>query len=114
LGHRFAERLDTGTFIIEHGDNEEIERKNPIAIVPVGMYKFAKRFTTLGGVGAEYSSGHTLFLTRLGIEYGWHLPQNWEVGIAAVWDNKWNYYNSWGVSFTFSKIWSPIHAKTAH
>jgi hypothetical protein len=99
------------TFIIEHGDNEELERNKPIAIVPVGIFKFAPHWSVLGGVGAEYSEGHTLALTRIGMEFGWHLPKNWEAGIAAVWDNRWNYYNAWVLSFTFSKIW-PHHKLT--
>lgn len=93
------------TFVIEHGDGKELERKNPLAMVPVAMYKFANRWTAIGGVGAEFSHGHTLAMTRLGLEYGWHLPNNWEAGLAAVWDGKWGYYNSWGLAFTFSKIW---------
>jgi hypothetical protein len=102
------------SFVIEDDKGEFIERNYPWAIVPVVIYKTGKHFSLLGGVGAEYSHGHTLALTRLGFEYGWHLPKNWEVGIAAVWDNKWNYYNSWGLTFTFSKIWPPKHARAAH
>jgi hypothetical protein len=97
------------TFKVESHEGEIIERKNPIAVVPVGMYKFARRFTAIGGVGVEFSHGHNLTMTRIGLEYGWHLPNNWEAGMALVWDNKWNYYNSWGVAFTFSKIWPKKH-----
>lgn len=93
------------TFVVIHSGDKELERKNPWAMVPVAMYKFANRWTAIGGVGAEFSEGHTLTMTRLGIEYGWHLPKNWEVGVAAVWDGKWGYYNSWGLAFTFNKIW---------
>ncbi|ARV10582.1 hypothetical protein BTO05_13405 [Winogradskyella sp. PC-19] len=42
-------------------------------------------------------------MTRLGAEYGFHLPGNWEIGAALVWDAKWNYYNSWGLALTVSK-----------
>ena len=97
------------TFFITHGDAKEIERKNPLAVVPVGLYKFANRWTAVAGVGAEFSHGHTLTMTRLGVEYGWHLPKNWEAGVAVVWDGKWNYYNSWGISFVFSKLWPKAH-----
>lgn len=97
------------TFVIEDHHGESIERKNPIAMVPVAVYKFADRWTAIGGVGAEISKGHTLAMTRLGVEYGWHLPGNWEVGGALLWDNKWNYYNSWGIAFTFSRIWPKKH-----
>lgn len=98
------------TFIVKHDGDKELERKNPWAMVPVGMYKFGKHWTAIGGVGAEFSEGHTLALTRLGFEYGWHLPNHFEAGLAAVWDNKWGYYNSWGLAFTFSKLW-PKHTR---
>jgi hypothetical protein len=97
------------TFLVEHNNEEIIERKNPIAVVPVGMYKFGKRWTGLLGAGVEFSKGHNLGLTRLGIEYGWHLPGNREAGVAVVWDNKWNYYNSWGIAFTFARLWPQKH-----
>jgi hypothetical protein len=93
------------TFIIEDHHEELIERSYPWAVVPVAMYKPGKHFTFIGGIGAEFSKGHTLTMTRLGVEYGVHLPKNWEVGAALVWDGKWNYYNSWGIAFTVSKIW---------
>ena len=93
------------SFVIENNEGEFIERSYPWAVVPVAMYKPGKHFTFIGGIGAEFSKGHTLTMTRLGIEYGFHLPKNWEVGAALVWDEKWNYYNSWGIAFTVSKIW---------
>lgn len=93
------------TFIIESHNQELIERKYPLAVVPLALYKPGKNLTLIGGIGAEFSKGHTLAMTRLGLEYGFHLPKNLEVGAAMVWDGKWNYYNSWGLAFTISKIW---------
>ncbi len=97
------------SFKIEDHEGEIIERSYPWAMVPVALYKPGKHFTFIGGIGAEFSKGHTLTMTRLGVEYGFHLPKNWEVGAAFVWDGKWKYYNSWGLAFTVSKIWPKIH-----
>ena len=96
-------------FLIEDHEHEIIERKYPWAVVPVVIFKPGKHISFLGGVGAEFSSGHTITMTRLGMEYGWHLPNNCEIGAALVWDGKWNYYNSWGLAFTISKIWPGKH-----
>lgn len=93
------------SFIIEHGDEELLERSYPIASVPVLLYKPGKRLILIAGVGAEFAKESTLMMTRLGAEYGFHLPGNWEIGAALVWDAKWNYYNSWGLALTVSKIW---------
>lgn len=93
------------SFVIENSEGEFIERKNPISVVPIGMFKPGKHWSFVGGVGVELSSEKNFMLTRLGLEYGVHLPKNWEVGVALVWDNKWNYYNSWGLTFIASKLW---------
>lgn len=93
------------SFVIEDHGNELIERSYPVSIVPVAIYKSGNHLSLIGGVGAEYSKGHTLALTRLGMEYGFHLNNNWEIGTALVWDGKWNYYNSWGLAITVSKLW---------
>ena len=93
------------SFIIEHGDKELLERSYPIASVPVLLFKPGKRLILIAGVGAEFTKENTLTMTRLGAEYGFHLPNNWEVGAALIWDAKWNYYNSWGIALTVSKIW---------
>lgn len=94
------------TFVVKQKSGSVIERKNPIAVIPVGMYKFSGRWTAILGAGVEFSHGHNLGLTRLGAEYGVHLPKHTEVGVALVWDNKWNYYNSWGIAFTVGKLWA--------
>lgn len=94
------------TFLVEQKSGNTIERKNPIAVIPVGMYKWNKHWAAIGGVGIEFSKGHNLGLTRLGLEYGTHINAKYEVGVAAVWDNKWNYYNSWGIAFTVSRLFN--------
>lgn len=93
------------TFVVKQKSGSVIERKNPIAVIPVGMYKLSGHWTAILGAGIEFSHGHNLGLTRFGAEYGVHLLKHTEVGVALVWDNKWNYYNSWGVAFTVGKIW---------
>ncbi len=94
------------TFVVKQKSGSVIERKNPIAVIPVGMYKLSGHLTAVFGAGLEFSHGHNLGLTRLGAEYGVHLPKHTEVGVALVWDNKWNYYNSWGIAFTVGKLWT--------
>ena len=97
------------TFVIIDEEDEELERTKPLAVVPVAYFKPGAHLTFFGGVGVEIAKEQNLTLTRLGAEYGWHLPKNWEVGIDLLWDNKWTYYNSWGLAFTFSKIFPKKH-----
>jgi hypothetical protein len=92
------------SFVIETEHSEEIERHYPIAMIPVVLYKPTRHFAFIAGAGTEFAQDENLFLTRLGIEYDFQLPGNWLVGAAGVWDNNWDYYHSWGLSFTFSKV----------
>lgn len=92
-------------YVIESYDKELIEREYPITVVPVALFKATQNIFLIGGAGVEHSAGHSLGLTRLGLEYGFEFNHEWEFGVAAVWDNKWNYYNSWGLTLTASRIW---------
>ncbi len=89
-------------FVIEHGHDEQLERSYPLSVVPVVLFKPVPLLSLVGGVGVEYASGEAIGLTRLGAEVGWHVGRHWEVGGAVVWDDKWGYYNSWGIAFTVS------------
>lgn len=92
------------TFFIETAEGDEIERSYPITLVPVGIYKVGKHLGLIAGVGLEVTKAESLALSRLGFEYGFHVPKNWEISLEAVWDVKWDYYDSWLMGFTISKI----------
>lgn len=113
LGNRWAVGLQNDVileqFIIEHGDEAELERSYPVAVVPVVLFKPTRVLALIGGAGVEYASGEAIGLTRLGFELGWHVGRHWEVGGAIVWDNKWGYYNSWGIVFNASWLLSRKH-----
>ena len=91
-------------FAIEHGGEELLEREYPVAVIPTVLFKPLEWLTLLAGVGREFASAEDLTLTRLGAEAGWHVAADWEVGAALVWDNKWDYYDSWGLSFGISRF----------
>ena len=113
LANRWAVGLQSDVvleqFVIEHGDQEQLERKYPVSIAPVALFKATKLLTLVGGVGVEYASGEAIGLTRLGLELGWHVGRRWEVGGALVWDNKWGYYNSWAIAFSASRLFGGNH-----
>jgi hypothetical protein len=97
------------TYVIENAEGVEYERSRPVTLVPSVLFKPGKRISFIAGVGGEFTDGEDFALTRLAIEYGFHIPGNWEVGAAFAWDKKWQYYNTWGLAFTFSKIWPRKH-----
>lgn len=93
------------SFVIEEEDEEELERNRPFAVIASGLYKPLEWLTLIGGIGREFVPDHKdLNLTRFGVELGWHVHPDWEVGGALVWDAKWGYYDSWGLDFAFSRF----------
>lgn|GEM_PF-1993524 len=105
VGLQFEWLLES--FVVEASTGAQaLERAYPLSIIPVGLYRFDEHWTAVAGVGTEVSHGEYLTLTRLGIEFGAPVSKQWEFGAALVWDNKWNYYNSWGLAFTVSRIFS--------
>lgn len=94
------------TFSIEDNADELVERSYPISVIPSVIWKPFKRLSFVGGLGLEFSEGDNLTVVRLGLEYGFHLPKNFEISAALVFDDKIDYYNSYGFAITVGKIFS--------
>jgi hypothetical protein len=82
------------SFVIEHGDEELLEREYPVLVAGVAIFKPFRRFSFVGG---------------LGVEYGTYLGAKWEVGVAATWDMKWDYYDAWELNSTVSRLFGWGH-----
>ena len=93
------------SFVIARSNQEELEREFPFSITPVALFKPAKRWGLIGGVGAEFAPGETLIFTRLGLEYGVEISEKWEIGATFLWDARWDYFNSWGLAIIISRVW---------
>lgn len=92
------------TFVIEDQDGNDLEREKPVALVPTAIFKPFRHFSFLAGGGMELEKEKNLGLIRLGVEAGWEIPGKWELGVELVWDEKLDYYNSWSIAFTISKL----------
>jgi hypothetical protein len=88
----------------KHDGHEELIRENPVAICAVGLFKPLPSLTLIAGYGIEIEKHENIQLLRLGVEYGFHLPGNWELGFALEFDKKINTYNSWVFGAGFSKL----------
>ena len=92
-------------FKVETHDEEEVlVRENPVALCAVGLFKPAPSLTLIAGYGIELEKHENIQLFRLGVEYGFHLPGNWELSFALEFDRKLNTYNSWVFGAAFSKL----------
>ena len=92
------------TFEVEDHDNTVIERTKPITIVGAAIFKPKEHISFVAGMGGEFASEGDYALTRLGIESGWEIKNNWEFGISLLFDIKWNAYNTWVFGFGISKL----------
>ena len=97
------------SFVIEFGDQELLERAYPVLLAGVAIFRPFRHFAFIGGLGVEYTKEETLTATRLGVEYGTLLGRQWEVGVAATWDAKWDYSDAWGLNFTVSRLFGGGH-----
>ena len=92
------------TFEVEDEDNTVIERTRPIALVAAAIFKPKEHVAFTAGMGGEFASEGNYALTRLGIESGWEIKNNWEFGISLLYDIKWNAYNTLVFGFGISKL----------
>lgn len=95
-------------FIVEEhigeNDKEVIEREYPVAVVPVALFKTWEHLIIMGGVGEEFSKEKNFMVVRTGLEYGFHLPHDWELGLTVNYDVKKNAYDTWMFGLGVSKI----------
>ena len=87
-----------------HEGQEVLIRENPVALCAVGLFKPLPSLTLIAGYGIELEKHENIQLLRLGVEYGFHLPGNWELGFALEFDRKINTYNSLVFGAGFSKL----------
>ena len=87
-----------------HDGHEELIRENPVALCAVGLFKPILALTLIAGYGVELEKHENIQIIRFGVEYGIHLPKNWELGFALEFDRKINTYNSWVFAVGFSKL----------
>jgi len=88
----------------KHSENVELTRENPVAVCAVGLFSPLPSLRLIAGYGIELEKHESIQLLRFGVEYGFHLPGNWELGFALEFDNKMNAYNSWIFGAGFSKL----------
>lgn len=92
------------TFEVEDHENTVIERTRPITTVAAAIFKAGEHISFIGGMGGEFAHEGNFAVTRLGMETGWEMKNNWEFGISLVYDIKWNGYDSWGIGFGITKL----------
>lgn len=89
---------------LEGGEGKEtVEISYPIAPALMGIYKPGEHWSFLLGMGGEFTKEENYFLTRIATEYGYELPNDWEIFGTLSYDIKWNFYDSWGLGLGIAK-----------
>lgn len=88
----------------EVAGDKMIERSTPFAVVPAITYKPGEHGALVLGMGGEFAKEGSIALTRVGYEYGWELPQKYELAFSLSYDLKWTAYNTWTFGIVVSKF----------
>lgn len=96
---------------LEHKNlkNEEpeipgIERNKPIASAIMITYKPFKHVAFLVGGGMEFSEHENFALIRLGMEFPFHIPNDWEIFGVTAFDINIDAYNSFTFGIGIAKL----------
>jgi hypothetical protein len=90
---------------LSSGNSEEvILREKPIAPAIMGLFKPTRHSTFMLGVGAEYASGETFALTRVGYEWSTLINNKWELVIPVSYDFRWDAYDIWNIGMGVSRV----------
>ena len=87
-----------------HDGQGTLIRENPVSLCAVGIFSPIPSLTLLAGYGIEIETHENIQLLRFGVEYGFHLPNHWELAFMLEFDRKINTYNSWVFGVGFSKL----------
>lgn len=82
-------------FKYESEESAVYERSRPIALVLVGSHRFGEHLMLIAGGGIELAKEENFSLIRLGLDYGWELPKEWELAVSLMNDFKIDAYDSW-------------------
>ncbi len=88
----------------EEGGSAIIERGTPISLALIGSYKVHKHIALLAGAGMEFSSHKDFKVIKFGVEFPFHIPNNWEIYGALLYDINIDAYQSLTVGMGIAKL----------
>jgi hypothetical protein len=92
-------------FKVEEGESgEEVDVSYPLSVSLTGLFMPVRHLTLIAGVGREFEKTENLSLIEFGLEYGFELPDEWELSLNLKYEDKFDAYDSWLFGFGISKI----------
>ncbi len=95
------------TFVVEReGEHEEedkfLEREYAIVTAVVGVFEVVERLAVFAGPGYEFETTENLFVFKIGAEYGFPLPNRWDLAVGGSYDIR-DAFDSWGLGISIGK-----------
>ena len=84
------------------GGDEIIERKPVYLAAVVGIFEPVPRLALYTGPGYEFEEHENLQVWKLGVEYSFPLPHDWDIALSVAYDYK-EIYDSFSVGLSFGK-----------
>lgn len=88
----------------EDTEIEGIERGRPIASAVMLTYKPHKHIALLAGGGMEFSKHENFALIRFGVEFPFHIPNDWEIFGGMSYDINIDAYDGFTFGFGIAKL----------
>ena len=80
--------MEIANYVIEDADGSELERKRPIIISIVGIFKPWKKLELIAGIGKEFEKHHNFIVYRTGLEYEIEVGKDWDIAPSLIFDFK--------------------------
>jgi len=87
---------------VESDEGELVRRESMVILTGALVFAPAKPWTLSIGPGVEIESNETVWLARLGAEYAFELPKDWELSVGASYEIK-DFYDSFGLGLTVGR-----------
>jgi len=84
------------------GGTEVVEREPTFLTAIVVVWEPVHRLAVYTGAGREFEASEDFWVWKIGLEYSFPLPNDWDIAIGGAYDYK-EVYDSFGVGISFGK-----------
>jgi hypothetical protein len=84
------------------GGTEVVEREPTFLTALVIIWEPVHRLAVYTGGGKEFETNEDFWVWKIGLEYSFPLPKDWDIAIGGAYDYK-DVYDSFGVGISFGK-----------
>lgn len=95
--------IEIESFIIRDSEQEEIERVNPLVFTLDLLYRFHNGLVLSVGPGAEYESGESFYLARLGLEYEYEIGNGYDISPCVFYDQRLDGFATYTIALGLGK-----------